>query len=511
MTGQPARAGLGVPQENSPAPVQPSMTQKLAIGPGVVFIALSKAIAFGTTVVLSRTLGVSAFGAYGAILLTLSLFGIAAQASLGSAASVLISRALGEGPARASQVISAIVQLFLATSAVTALTLYVASPQIARVAFADARLADGLRLSAGTLILVAGASLLDGILAAFKAFMIRNALPFVQAGTLLTFSMVLAPRFGLTGALWAYALSNLVPVIIGTVLVCRRARFNGVRLRLVCGIAQFTDVLRFSGPMCLNAFLVVGTNWLVTSAVARSTYGLSGVGLFTIATQLRMLIVVLPYLVHSTYSPLLSSGYARGDGAARETYLSAFRLTVFFGSGIAIALSFSAAPLLQIFGKSFVNGHSTLSLSCALGLAMAIANLLGTNLVAQGKTRATILPNVVLALCSIALAEVTARSFGAAGVVGALVTAQLCQLMLLLNANRRYVHQRLGGRLSIGLVLLVAATAFITPFSSAIGLLLSAGLSLTALVLTLANAPKQVYERLPCRLGSARLGALRLD
>jgi O-antigen/teichoic acid export membrane protein len=474
-----------------------AIAMNLAIRWGVFAIFLSKALSFSTTLIQSNILGASGYGSYGLILTTVSLFGIVAQGSLGSAAASLLSRNIALCKTGANEILGAILAILVVLSCIACGALFLASGALARAVFRDAEMVVAIRLASFTVCILAAQSVIEGLLSGLHSFRARNGMSIMQSLSFLALSVVLTPRYSVLGALLAFTASNGVSLIYALINLIVAAKARHLKPRIPASTVPYFEVLAFIAPMVLNSVLVIGTSWFVTSALAISKFGFSELGIFTASTQARTLLLALPFLLHSTYGPLMAAAHAEKNGANfKSIFLDCYRGTfVACVPAAALIIVFSESAI-AMFGAGFASGGMVLSLSCLLSVVMAIANLYGATIQATGGTNRTILPNIALSMISCIAAPLFIEQFGASGLVMALLVAQIAQAFLLF---RQEVKMNLELPHPLSAVIPLALLACVAALRALPGIyvaLLAALLTIITLLYSVANSPTFVYERL---------------
>lgn len=488
------------------------MNPPLAIRWGVTVTACAKVLGFATTLVQSNSLGLSGFGAYGLILNTVALFSILAQASLGGAASNLVSQATSLGSEReTASTIGGLLLAFLALASVTSVGFALAANQIAVYLFQSDELGSALRLAALILFLSAAIAVLEGTLLGLHEFKLRHSLSLIQAVSFFVLTVFLVPYFAVEGALVALAFATLLSAVYGCIClfsVMRKRRLPLIVRPQDCSFAKIPPLV---GPMLLNSVLVIATNWLLTTNLGRSQGGLEQVGLYSIGVQARTLLLALPYLLHSTYGPLLA-----GSRDANRTFAvnvaNSLRGSMVAYLPAAAVLAGLSEWVVLLFGREFVSAAPVLALNCLLAGILATSNLLGCILIASGSVRLTIAPNLVLAASSCLLGLFAGGKYGALGLTLALLCSHAVQCYMLARAVARLSN--VGGvrtfisRISLlPLVALVTVALTSSLATSALSTAISGMLIFLAVVWSISNAPAQILrgatKRLPIFRGLA--------
>lgn len=467
----------------------------LSLRSGLVAIVFSKALGFVSTLLLANILGKEGYGEYGLIISTLSLFGILAQGSLGSVAANLITQKIKKSKHLASEGLGALFFTLFFSSSITAIVLYSISGYLADDLLGLPPLKTSLNIAALAILVLALQSVVEGLLLAFSAFRVRNIMGMVQSLMFLLCVVILAPRFSVVGAIFAFTLSNLASFFIAFFKL--RSIMKATHLKVIKpkSMTPYKEIFGFTSPIILNSILILATNWFLPMELASEANGLSEVGIFTATTQIRVLILSTPFLLHSTFGPLMAGHFGGGNIKELElTYQKCYRLTIFSCVPlVAILIPFSSI-IMQMFGKDFKVGSIAFGLSCLLGFVMAIANMLGVIIQSTGRVRFAIIPNLVYCGISITLSLVFIPNLGVVGVLVAMLIGQILQAWLLAKEGRMLqisTPNLMGAILSfLGLSILL----WLSIYHNKYAYLLEFGLSIFIIIVAVSNLPINIID-----------------
>lgn len=465
---------------------------------GLVSVAASKVIGFIANILLSNSLGAKGYGEYGAVLTTLTLFGLAAQASLGSAATTLVSRELTLSKVRASDMLVTIATILVCLAALSSASLFMSSDLIARVVYSFPRLSTALRISAITLFVLALQSGVDGALGAFRDFHAKNALPVLQVTIFVGLMLMFRERIDVDGTVYNFTMSAAAALIYGMTRLYGTVKKAGIRVTLVSSLTKYIQVLNFIGPLSMIAVLVIGTNWLISVFLARIDGGFADLGAYTAATQLRVAILTVPFLLHSIYSPMLSGeGGESNSGAFRALALDCYRATQLACLPVAGIMIIMSSVLMAVFGREFTGAQLVLSLSCILAYIMVISNLAGIILVAVGRGRHTVFPNVLSSGVICLFAPLAVSHYRTTGLLIVLIGGQIVQMAALLLEARRagvLIPVRYGVVLPM---LMLALLLQMHELHTRLGACFELVVYLIMLGFSIANMPSGAIKRFP--------------
>lgn len=397
---------------------------------------LGAVVSLGFTVTLARLLGAAGTGIYYLALSTVSLAAVGGRLGLDNALVRLIAAGTAGGDwGRARGAYRLGMGAALAASAAAGALLAILSPMLARGVFGKPELEGPLRWMAIAVVPLALLTLhgeaLKGLKRIAAATSVQSLLVPLAA---LTGVILLVPRWGVTGAVWAYVLATL-----GT---CSLARYFWVRSFRVpkeasgaVGLAELAAV-----AMPLFAIALVQTAMQLTATVVLGIYGTSAaVGAFGVASRTAQLATLFLVAVNSIAAPKLAALYGRGDHRAlANTARSAAAITVLGASPLLLFFLLAPSLAMRLFGAEFTAGGAALAILSIGHAVNAATGPVGVLLMMSGHER-TLLRCVAAAaavqvIASIAL--VPPYGIVGAAVAGAAGLASL-NLLALVAARRR--------------------------------------------------------------------------
>jgi len=443
-----------------------------------------------STLVQARELGSVGFGKYGAVLTTLGLFSVVAQASLGAAASTLIAHSGAKSGKARNEVSQAIIRLLLLFSVTGVLFLNLVAPSVADRIYKAPDLVIDFRIGSLALAVVAFQSVIDGFLAANRLFSERNRLPIIQSATFLLLAASLTGLLGVPGAVLAYAGGAVVASAYGSFVLARVEvpfwpQFEGPEIKI------YVMVIKFLTPLVANNIVVLAASWWISVWIARGVAGFGDLGAYTLAVQMRLLVLTAPFFIQSTFSPILSHCSGDNDVAGLQaTFESCARmsigLSVIFGGAVIIGM-----PILSyILGHAFNDSTALVAVGSLVAFLMAVSNLLGTLLVATRRQATTVLPNLIYMVLIVGGVPLIASRYGGMGAMSALALAQGVQLVMLNQRSRvlqlgvPVLAPTFGGLVLLGLIGLSESQNNLTLH------VVAAAVFLFSAILALANMPE---------------------
>jgi O-antigen/teichoic acid export membrane protein len=232
---------------------------------------------------------------------------------------------------------------------------------------------------------------------------------------------------GLVGVAWAHAASPLPAILLGLVLLRRKAS------PAAPADPPLAAILRESAPLAVNgglALLSLRVEFLVLSFVR----GGRETGLFLAALRVVEFLNLVPSAVVAGAMPALTREAIRGEGPVRAR--SAATLA-FLAVPAACGLALVAPGLLGLlFGSEYVAAAPSLRWLAAALVPLFLNGLVVGGLIAAGHARRLPALTAVRVAAATALAFVLVPSLGAPGAAVGFLASELLLLVLGLRACR---------------------------------------------------------------------------
>lgn len=457
---------------------------------------MAQALFASTQVVFARLYGKSVYGAY---LSALAVMDVMCRGGTGGADKAMLryvaaSRAAGDD-AGVRSAIGAGLRLNIAVAGAFALALALGAPRIAR-SLGESSLAPALRILA-PLPLLTGAVwiLIQATLAAriTKAnFFVRGvAEPF-----LLLVAGVIAWLLGggLIGLVTAQVASSFIALVLAVVVVRRALRPH--EMARVLSAPRVYGFVRFSLPIAISEML----NAVVQRAdilILATLKGAEAAALYGAADLLTRAIASIRYAFDSIVAGVLSETLHLGELQRLEYNLRlAIRWVVSAAAPIAVTVVVLRQDLLGIlFGSSYVAGAGVLVALTLNHFVNASLGLSGWLLMVAGRSRLSMLNNLIAAAFNVPAAYLLTIRFGIVGTgYAALGTALIFQAAILIEvALLTKVYP-----LSAGLLKPLVAAAVMIIVQSALRACIG---SVWARLLTVVGAGAAVYAVVLLALG----------
>ncbi len=347
---------------------------------------------------------------------------------------------------RKSQEVAQFILLFgLCTTALATVLMIIFAPQLAKSANAP-QLAGSIQLSVIVLITQTLAGLILGMLIGMERFRAASLATVMQNVVMLALPWWWAPRYGLTGTLYAMAAGFGTTLIIAA-WGCRDLYFS-IPLQLRRVWSHRSIIWEFCLPSLVAGIIVMPATWAATAMLAAQPGGLQQLAFFFAADQLRPILGLLTNIVSQPMMTFVAS-HARQAmdmtvseeerNTARIKSQNAttrcFQLLICLVLPAHAVLAFAGPYIMAIFGRKFATEWNAFLLVLAWAAYSGITSLMGTTLQAQGRVwwcnALLVVYGILLVVFTYPLSNLGAVGLGlaylATSVVSGFVTAAILQ------------------------------------------------------------------------------------
>jgi O-antigen/teichoic acid export membrane protein len=332
---------------------------------GVGWSVLSAAAGQGSllllNVVIANVAGRLVFGQFTLVQSTVTTAAVLGGAALGYTANKHLAEYRVFQPERAARILGIGRFLSLVTAMLAAGTLALAAGWIARDWLGAPELRTALLIASVTTFWAVLNNFQLGALAGLEAYHL-SARAAVAAGLLsLLGGTVGAQAAGLHGALVGVCLAVAVQSVTLRAFLRAEQRRQGLPPKVGDVWRERTVLTSFALPAALSGLTIVPAQWALNVLLARHPLGFAEVALFGAAMSVRSAVLYPPLLLNNVGMTLLNS--ARGAGEQdrfRRLFWANVGLTAGLAGGGAALIALASAPVLRVFGASFIGGQSAL-------------------------------------------------------------------------------------------------------------------------------------------------------
>lgn len=295
--------------------------------------AAARLFALGGKLVLAR-LGTESFGVFS--FATETFQSVVLLATLGIPYGVMRFLAMGKGRNTTSVFLLSGSALVLGSSVVGALLLFVLAPS------PELKLLSVFLPAAGALLVFRSALL--GLLRYAHAFFLDVAEAAVRA---VAYAIALLLGFGLTGAVLGYGIAAIAAGILGLLFLLPHV--TGARI----GRPHALALVLFSWPVALSQ-ITTGILEAGSLFILLRLWGAGGVGLYSAALTVGMLLFIVPQIVVPVFAPAFARALThKGEGAL--LYQTVLRWIIIISSPIFLVLFAFYTPVVRLlFGSEYV-------------------------------------------------------------------------------------------------------------------------------------------------------------
>lgn len=343
-------------------------------------IALSKAITFGVSLYLARTLTKTDFGHYAFLYATVLLI----QSIAGFAMSGTTSKYIGtykDNPEKQDE-IARFAIIIAAIGGFGGAIFYLASARLAIIQVPNNLTTD---------IVIACGVLAGTITPAVRGIAIgRGKIKPLTTANLLTGGIyiptlyILTSQFGINGAINSitiYFLLELAASYLGSNPCEKRGGIRPIKAI----ISTHKSILsEFSLPSAISGTIIAATTWLGLSFLNNSPNGKEELAEFAIANQWRIILLLLPAVIENATTPTISYA-ARHEKHNLSIHLKINIVTI-GGAGLAAVLTLvlAAGTILKMYGNEYIESETTFRLMILAGYAYALNAVIGQYISATG-------------------------------------------------------------------------------------------------------------------------------
>jgi O-antigen/teichoic acid export membrane protein len=366
---------------NVSAAVAAPTALRMRFGSGLVFSLVAALFNSGSTflvnIVVANLLGREIFGEFAIIQNTLLTLSTVASLATGFTATKHIAEFRSVDKAKTARILGLCSALALAMGIASTMALFVGALWLSEAVLKAPYLTAGVQLAAVVVFFNVYNFYQTGALAGLECYA-GIARAGVIAGTAY-FLLCIAGAYvgGREGALAGLAASACVQwLALGFFLRRERLRQGiGIDYR---GVIEERDIaLKFSLPAALSGFSSMPALWLANAFLVWQPGGFAQMALYAAATNLRVIVLLVPQLLNNVGTSLLNNAKGLGDTERyRRVFWSNLGLTASVTIVSAFAMALLAPSLLAFFGRSFSEGYPILVVllvaSIVEGLTVAI-------------------------------------------------------------------------------------------------------------------------------------------
>jgi O-antigen/teichoic acid export membrane protein len=392
-----------------------------------------KGISFIGTVIIIRILGREAFGEFGMLNTTISMFGMFTTFSISQTATKYIAQFRDSDKDKTGRIIGLSFLVSISLGIIVFIIVTVFADALATKSLNAPHLSGFLKLMAIGLLFGAANGVQNGIISGFEAFK-TNALIGIISGTILTSVKVLMTYlYGFKGAIIGMTLEPVYNYLITFFVTRKIMHLNQVIVTFKGALTESKILINYSLPSLLSGLTVLPTNWFTLTILEKSGGGYHEVGAYNAANQWYNVLIFIPYILVSTFLPIFSGLLAKSQKNEINRIIknSIILLATFFILLSLIFLIFGEKITL-IYGKEFEGTGFLLAVAVFSLLPQSINIILGNFVAALGKMWFGFWVNFIWCIVFMVLTYLFI-SKGALGLLLARLGALVINLLLMLS------------------------------------------------------------------------------
>lgn len=385
---------------------------------------LQQASLLASSILVARVAGKIQFGEFVLLQGTLGTFALLASGAFAMTATRHVAALRLNDPLRTASLCRLLVVSTAVISLAFSCALALFAGYLATYTLRDSSLATALRWGALYLFFQSYQGVQSGILCGIEAFSQNAQASALRAAILIAFMFVLAPRFGVTGAVFALVISAFGASIHLQVLLRKELTRHGIPSTAPMEWSDLRTLWNFSVPAFLSSALVPPVLWIANVLLARQPDGYAEVAIFGAASQWRAVVAFLPAVLAQPLLPLLTAALLSGKRATfRRLALAGVLLNTTSAAAVALVIVAGAPLIATFYGKGFAQSVPVLMELSVATVIGAAASAIGYVLASVDDMWAGVLLNGIWAATFLAILYSRASHLGAPTVARAFLVA----------------------------------------------------------------------------------------
>lgn len=388
------------------------------------FVATIASQFFGvlTSVAVARTLGIQAFGEYGAIQSTIGMLGVFAGLGLGMTSSRYVARDKLTSPGAATDLLASMLLLGVVSAVLTGAAVIIFGSRIATEVLNSPNAVNSVRWSALLLVVNAVQGIHVGALSGLEDFTsiswittARGAMQVVAVPSGALFGGVEGATMGLVGA-------GAVSLILSDRTLRKAGSLFNISVYYFTCKIQWRTLMVFSLPAVICNVVLSPATWIVNVWLLAQPGGKAELGALSAASFWRNAIVLLPNVVGQVMVPMTASMEKVGDEAIFGLMRRAVVLNALTAVPAALVLGIFSRPIMSFYGPQFSDRGPVLAITGVAAILVAVQSPFGNVLTGTGRMWLGALMNAVTGVTFAAMSYLLlSGGMGADGVAYAFV------------------------------------------------------------------------------------------
>lgn len=316
---------------------------------------------FVTNIIIANILGRDVFGEYGMVQSTVVTISGVAQLATGFTATKYVAENRAHDKEKTGRIMGLCSVLSSIAAFVAAAALLIGASWLAGHTLKAPHMREGLMITAGFVLFSVLNGYQTGVLAGLESYRALAGCAVVHGCGSVGIVTLSAWLWGFEGALASMAFGSLLRWYLFSRAVKSETGSQGIKVRFDGIWNERKIIYRFALPTAISGFSSMPALWMANAFLVRQQGGYSQMGLYGSASNLKSLVIFLPFLLNNVSMSLLNSQRGAGD---EGSYRKVFWTNMAFTAGVALAgavlVAASGKLLLRMYGKDFTEGYPVL-------------------------------------------------------------------------------------------------------------------------------------------------------
>lgn len=342
--------------------------------------AIAKLMVLIGGILCAHILGKEAYGEFGMVRSTISLFVVLGTAGVGLTATKYIAEYRNSDKEHIASIYLLTNGFAVCTGLLVTLIILLSSSFLAETTLQTPHLVYSIRWGAILLFFTVMNGAQTGTLAGFENFKGIAINNFIGSFFETICMLIGAYKYGVDGAVVGFGMGFVVLNIVNYIAIRQTFQNNNIRISWQLYRRSDTKLLYlFSLPAALSSLMVTPVFWIVRSMLVRHS-GYGELALYEAADQWKIIILFIPGAVSQIVLPILSSIVNSNQDAFWRVLKINILLNVIITSIVSIFVCVASPFIISMYGNGFDNpmpliylGLSTIftSLSTVVGLSIS--------------------------------------------------------------------------------------------------------------------------------------------
>jgi O-antigen/teichoic acid export membrane protein len=340
---------------------------------------LGRSLTFIAMILVARILGKEAFGEFGLVRSTASMFVTFSSFGMGLTATKYIAELLHSDKERVGRIIGLNYLLSFFFSTVVATIFYFSIPQFCETILSAPGLVSEMKWGALLLFLLTFMSTQFGIMSGFQDFKGQASTIFIVGVLGIPVYLIGAQFSGLHGAVMALLFVTLTNVIINSIFIFRNIKTYKLRYYFFDSYKELPILWNFSLPTVMCGTIVSGGVWICQMLQRAQSNGAGELGIYYALMFFYSMVSFLPGIVNNVLLPM--SCEAQGNQNIRRVQKIIFTqlgLNVLAALTVLFPIIFFPQQIMNCFGNDFIADNEVIFLFVVYCLLAVLAETVYT-------------------------------------------------------------------------------------------------------------------------------------